>query len=139
MKLRRNRRGAALAVALITLMVVMLMTGAVLQALLAYRRQSMLLENELQAEWLAEAAAERALTKLAGDATYRGDQSQVVLDASEPDKTQADIRTEIQPADGGSARQIIVTAVYPANFKRQVTAERVYTIPNISGGSISRP
>lgn len=139
MKPRPNRRGAALAVALLTLMVVMLMTGAVLQALLAYRRQSLLLENELQAEWLAEAAAERALMKLAGDTNYRGEPLQVILDDNEPEKTPARVLSEIRPADGSAARQITVTALYPANSNRQVTVERVYTLPNANGGNTSRP
>jgi type II secretory pathway component PulK len=66
------RRGAALVVAIVTLMIVMLMAGAVMKSLLTDLRESRQTAAELQAHWLAEAAVDRALARLAADRTFVG-------------------------------------------------------------------
>jgi hypothetical protein len=81
---------------------------------------------------------DRALAKRASDADFRGDERQVVLDDSGLERTQADVKTEIRPADGGQDVQVTAKVVYPTRTLRQVAVERNYTLPNTSGARANR-
>jgi type II secretory pathway component PulK len=124
---RSSRRGAALLISLFTLMVVMLLTGAVLQSLLAARRQARRSESELQAQWLAEAAVSRAIARLATQPDYSGESWRVTIAQSSDVESigMAEIRIE---KDSTNRKRIIVVSHYPDDPIRQVTAQRDYTI-----------
>jgi len=126
-----RRRGAALIVALTTLLVVMLIAAAVTRSLLLAHRQARLRQNELQAEWLAEAAVSRALAQLARQPMYTGETWSADFNPASPGATemagQAEIR--IQTVESRPARvQITVEARCPNHPIQRVTARREYTL-----------
>jgi Tfp pilus assembly protein PilX len=97
----RTRRGAALAIALVTLLVATLIAASVIRSSLAAHRQSLQLQDELQAQWLAECAIERAAVKLAADSDYAGETWQPGPGAAEivikqTDKAASRVRIEVQ-------------------------------------------
>ena len=128
MSRRTGRRGAALLVALFTLMVVMLLSGAVLQSLLAASRQSRRTEIELQAQWLAAAANSRAIARLTAQPDYTGESWRVAIVQS--GAVQATGVAEIRVENDASNRQrIIVVSHYPDDPSRQIRVRRDYTLP----------
>ena len=129
MRNRHCRRGAAMVVALFTLMVVMIMAGGLLQSLLAARRQVRRAELALQAEWLAESAVRRARAQLARDGDYAGETWRVEFDPSDADKAfgAAEIKIE-RGTSRPNARRILVSAHYPLDERNQVTIRREYTM-----------
>jgi Tfp pilus assembly protein PilX len=95
---------------LVTLLVVMLLAGTVARSLVAAHRQSRIVQNQVQAQWLAEAALARGLARLQtqpdfSDETWRpkvlADQAGVVQ-----------IRVE-RPADASQPAKITAQAHYP--------------------------
>ena len=126
---RPKSRGAALAVALITLMVVMLMTGAILQSLLASRRQLLLGENELQAAWLAESGLQRAASQLRSQADYDGEAWSVSGLQDEPNGAQGLVKIEVTSrAAEPMTKRITATATYPLGSPRQIAIQRVLEV-----------
>jgi len=119
-RVRTARRAAALVVAVVTLMVVMLMTGTLLRSLVARHRQLGRWEQELQAQWLAESALERARVQLIRQPDYAGESWQPVVGA-EKLPAAVEIRVE-RKADG--AAQIVVIARYPDKLGMGVQATR---------------
>jgi hypothetical protein len=109
-------------------MVVMLITGPVLQSLVAYRRQSLLVESQLQAEWLAEAALGRARALRASDATYQGEQWQVQLDPTDGAPMSATVTIEMSAKREDLPPMITATASFPTNSARMATVKRTYTL-----------
>ena len=113
----RRRRGAALVMAMVTLLVVTLIAAALVQALIAGHHQSRLYADQLQAEWLAEAGLARATVKLKGDPAYQGEvwQAPVSTNASDAaDVGQVTITVE------SATKKVIVEAVYPTDEIRRV-------------------
>ncbi|MCA9054102.1 MAG: hypothetical protein KDA75_09715 [Planctomycetaceae bacterium] len=64
---RRPRRGAALIVVMICLLGIAMLAGSLLRLAVAQHRQARMQHRQLQAEWLAAAGIERALTRLSAD------------------------------------------------------------------------
>jgi hypothetical protein len=58
---------------LVCLIVITLIGAALLKVSVAQRQLSKALERRLQAEWLAESGLDRALARLAADASYSGE------------------------------------------------------------------
>jgi hypothetical protein len=127
---RRNRsRGMTVVAVLICLIVVTLLGGALVKVVLAERKLVRAQEHRLQADWLAESGAERALARLEIDAGYRGETwsitaRELVLSESAPliepegknvpALAQVTIAVEPVPGDGNAnRRRIRVTAEYP--------------------------
>src|SRR5688572_12915431 len=67
------RRGGTLVAALVTLLVVMLLASTLLRSLIAFHRRTRLYQQEVQAQWIAEAALERAKSRLASAGSYDGE------------------------------------------------------------------
>jgi Tfp pilus assembly protein PilX len=125
---RKSERGAALVVALITLMVVMLITGAVMQSLLTSRKQMLVGEQALQSAWLAEAGLVRGSRALEGDASYRGETWDVQLGEGD-DVVHGLVTIDVSHGDIGSGpRTVTATATYPAGAVQQVTVQRTTTV-----------
>jgi Tfp pilus assembly protein PilX len=130
MKRHRIRRGAALVVALVTLLVVTLMTGTVVRSLLAAHRQSRLRQDELQAQWLAESAVARARAQLVRQSEYTGETWQPMISVSTGESMPSAViiaaeRIESRP----SFVRITVDAIYRHHRGRRITVQREYTVP----------
>ena len=132
MKIVTARRGAALIVALVTLLVVMLITATLIRSLLVAHKQARLRQNGLQAEWLAEAAVARAVAQLDSRPEYNGETWSADL---------GEIGTATGPQGGGIAEirvqeiekprgrvRIIVEAHYPNDPQQRATSHREYTV-----------
>jgi Tfp pilus assembly protein PilX len=129
MKRHRTRRGAALVVALVTLLVVTVMTGTVVRSLLAAHRQSRLRQDELQAQWLAEAAVARARAQLLRQSEYTGESWQPALAVSAGDATTASAKITVGKVESQPGYfRIAVNATF-LNHNRRITVQREYTVP----------
>lgn len=136
-----SRRGAGLVIALTTLLVVMLMTGAIMRSLVVGVRQSRQSATELQAQWFADAAAARAAAQLARDGQYRGESWRTEVMPGQPDGVGvAEIRVESVENDK-QQRRVIVEARYPDHPWRRVVASRTFqfTIPEKQPPAGNRP
>src|SRR5436305_1014602 len=67
------RRGAAMVMAIVTLMVVSLVAATLVHSLVTAHRQMRRQQDELQAQWLADAAVARATAQLALRSNYTGE------------------------------------------------------------------
>src|SRR5262245_42315501 len=67
------RRGAALFLTLVVLAVVTLIAAEAMHSMVAAQRQSKRATDELQAQWLAEAALGRALVQTGRQPEYKGE------------------------------------------------------------------
>ncbi len=123
-----RRRGAGLIVALTTLLVVMLMTGTIVQALVSEIRQTRRNASELQAHWLADAALARAAAQIRADVAYSGETWQVAIADDESDVGVAEIRVERLSDEPTSVRLLIETR-YPDHPTRRITTQRSFLIP----------
>ena len=70
---RKPSRGMTVVAVLVCLIILTLISGAVLKVSVAQRELARSQERRLQAEWLAESGAERALARLARDRDYTGE------------------------------------------------------------------
>jgi Tfp pilus assembly protein PilX len=117
-KTGRSSRGLTVVVVLVCLILITLVSGAVLKIGLAQRELARAQERRLQAEWLAESGAQRALARLAVDSTYKGETWSVSADdlgQSEKSGESAGnvaIAVDSVAADSGR-RRVRITADYP--------------------------
>jgi hypothetical protein len=86
-----------------------------------------------QARWLAEAGVERAASRLAGDATYRGETWELpageLYVAGDRQSEPASVEIEVQAADVATAqRMVLIRAAYPRELPRRVVYEKRITI-----------
>lgn len=131
---RAGRRGVALAAVVITLSVLTLLVSAVAWQMLANRRMLEHRQLELQAQWLAHAAVERAAARLLDDpAAYTGEQVELVplslvrIDVSAvpqaPDVFE--VRCEARyPVDPEDSENVVVRSA-TRRFRRMADEQRV--------------
>jgi type II secretory pathway component PulK len=112
--------------AMVALLVVTLVAGALVQTLLAAHRQSHRYADELQAQWLAEAGLARAAARLRADANYQGEvwsaplaAATATLDEGSPAET-GTVTITVAP----DTKRITVEAVYPNDESRRVLVRR---------------
>ena len=117
--MKLKRRAAALVIALVTLMVVMLIAGTVARSLVGSHRQSRRAGDEVQAQWLAEAALARGLVKLRSQADYSGETWRP--EVTPANVGVAEIRVE-RPAD--QPARIVVQARYPDDPWQRASVHR---------------
>jgi Tfp pilus assembly protein PilX len=129
----RSSRGLTVVVVLVCLIIITLVSGSVLKIGLAQRELARAQERRLQAEWLAESGAQRALARLSADSTYTGETWSVSAQdlgqseqASESAATVA-IAVERVAADPGR-RQVLVRADYPRDPPRRARHTREFMI-----------
>ncbi|MEX2176069.1 MAG: PilX N-terminal domain-containing pilus assembly protein [Pirellulaceae bacterium] len=125
-----RRRGAALVMAMVALLVVSMVAAALVQTLLLSHRQAGRYADRTQAEWLAEAGLARARAQLAGDDAYRGE----TWLAPVADSEIAEVSIRVEPATDEAPRKIVVRALYPPaadpqTVNRQVLAVREQILP----------
>ena len=70
---KKPSRGMTVVAVLVCLIIVTLISGAVLKVSVAQRELARSQERQLQAEWLAESGAQRAMASLARDRDFRGE------------------------------------------------------------------
>ena len=127
--------------ALTTLLVVMLMTGAIMRSLVMSMHQSRQSATELQAQWFTAAATGRAAAQLAADPTYAGETWRAeVVPGQQNAVGVAEIRVESIENDK-QQRRVIIEARYPDHPWRRVIASRTFqlTIPDKQPPAGNRP
>jgi Tfp pilus assembly protein PilX len=126
----KQRRGAILAMALVTLLVVTLLAGVVFRAYLQNHRQLRREQDRAQAQWLADSAVARALAQRKLNASYTGETWQVELPRASGEPTAGVATIKIEPPDDQPpALQIKVEAQFPPDDPQGIRAERLLTIP----------
>ena len=129
MKRARSRRGGALVAALATLLVVMLVAGAVVRSRVIAHRQARQSQQQLQAEWLAESAIERARAQLVHSATFSGETWRPAMQSISGGESPATVEIRIESVEASNeTRRIVAVATYPNVDLRRVTVRRELTI-----------
>jgi Tfp pilus assembly protein PilX len=129
MKSAHHRRGGALVAALVTLLAVTLVAGAVVRLVLLSQRQAWQHEHDLQAQWLAESAISRALAQLKQQPDYSGETWQPLIRTNSGDQPTASVEIRIDsPEDALKTRRIVAIAQYPNHEWRRVTFRREHTL-----------
>ena len=129
--LRRKRRGAILAVALATLLVVTLLAGVVFRAQLQNHRQLRREQDQVQANWLADSAVARALTQRKLNASYAGERWQVELPRATGEVAAGAATIKIRAQDDQpSTLRIEVESHFPVDELQGIRTQRLLTIPS---------
>jgi type II secretory pathway pseudopilin PulG len=130
---RKPSRGMTVVAVLVCLIIVTLISGAVLKVSVAHRELARSQERRLQAEWLAESGAQRAMARLARDREFPGETWSVSdhdLGRSERGPTgtspanaetaaaRITIKVERVPASA-SRRRVHIQADYPLDAPRR--------------------
>ena len=124
----QRRRGAGLVVALVTLLVVTLMSTAIVQLMIRDHRETRQTANELQAHLLADAALARAVIQIKADPQYAGETWKPVVQGS-LDETEGIAEIRIQrPENETHPVQVTVEAHYPDHPWRRVAVSRTLTV-----------
>ena len=110
--LPKNRRGTILVVILVCFVVASVVFTLLLKSVAAERRAMETRLWSAQAQWLAEAALERAAARLAADANYTGETWTIPAEELDGNSGVARIRVEAI-ADRPGHRQVSVEADYP--------------------------
>ena len=135
----KRRRGGALIIALVTLLVVMLMAGAIVRSLVADHRETRQAAKELQARSLADAALARGMAVLTTNPNYAGETWRAQIGAGDNDDIGvAEIRVE-RPEDSNNQFQLTVEARYPDHPWRRVAVSRSISIPRRTPQSTTPP
>ncbi len=135
-----RRRGAALVLAMVGLLLITLIFGTMLRLARDTRRVVVAEQRRLQAEWLAESALERAFARLALDPSYQGETWTIPADVlGGPDG--GTVLIEVATIDGKpAARTVRVQADYPSEASRRARQTRTATIHLIpQPGSEEKP
>src|SRR5262249_1842244 len=123
-----RRRGGALFIALVTLLVVMVVTMTLVQSIIAVHRQTRLTANQLQAEWLAEAGVARALVLSAVHSDDAGETWKVRFGDAGRD-TDGIVEIKVTKTEGERGRiKIDAIAHYPDDPLHRAAARREYTL-----------
>jgi len=120
-----GRRGAALIIALVTLLVVTLVAGTALRSIASAHRRTRQTQDEVQAQWLAEAAVERAIVQARSRADYAGETWRPSISADCAGV--AEIRIE-RTTDSPKSLKVVVQAHYPDREFRRSSASREYVV-----------
>src|SRR5690348_11739387 len=127
---RRAHRGAALVIALVTLLIISSMMAAIIHSLLVDLRQTRQAANELQAHWLADSAVSRAAAQLRANSRYEGETWRPAATAENDSNSAgaAEIRVE-RSDEAGKPLKVTVEARYPDHPWRRVVTRRTLLIP----------
>jgi len=123
------RRGSVLIAALVTLLIIMLTAAALMRGIVAVHRQSRVNQQQLQAEWLAEAAVSRAMVRLAAEPDYRGETWRPQISSGSTERGVAEILVEPTSAsENKPSRKITVLAHFPDHEWQRARASREISI-----------
>lgn len=113
-----KRRGAVLMAALVLLAVILVTAAAMLQQLAATHRAARFAGRKLQAQWLAESALDRALSKHKTDPEYKGETWRPLADAN---GYQGSARIDVQQVDGEHI--VTIVADFPDHPQHRARVE----------------
>jgi Tfp pilus assembly protein PilV len=117
-------------VALVTLLVVTSIMGSIMHALLMELRQTRQTAIQVQAQWLADAAVERAAARLSADPKYAGESWKIDLpSSSSAAESHGSVEIKIERGDSEKSMRIVVHANYPDDSRRRVSAQRAVSVP----------
>jgi hypothetical protein len=103
--------------------------GSIMHALLIELRQTRQTAIEVQAQWLADAAVERAAARLAANSNYEGESWQVDLPGpSAAAILRGNVKIKIERDDSDMSTRVVIETNYPADSRRRVRAERTVSI-----------
>jgi type II secretory pathway component PulK len=124
-----SSRGLTVVAVLVCLIIITLVSGTVLKIGLAQRELARAQERRLQAEWLAESGAQRAMARLAADSTYKGETWSVsAQDLGQSERISESAATVAIAVERDAAdparRRVIVTADYPRDPPRRARHTR---------------
>ncbi|MEN6493565.1 MAG: hypothetical protein ABFD16_04665 [Thermoguttaceae bacterium] len=128
---RAPRRGAAVVVAIVCLVVAATIFLTLVRTMIAQRDSVEASAWRIQATWLAESGLERAAARLAADSAYRGETWTLAAEQLDAHNA-AVVRIEVQPvADSPNARQVRVQADFPNHpeHRARQTKEAVVHVP----------
>jgi hypothetical protein len=126
----RNRRsGAVLVAALVCLLIVMGILGAMLQGALRERRQLHRERDLRQTELLLRAGVERAVFRLVSDSDYRGETWNVPAEEIVGSGS-ARVTIEVSRPANEPGSQISVVAEYPAGNETSIRRSDTFTVPH---------
>jgi hypothetical protein len=121
------RRGTALLIAMVAIVIVSAVAAAVVWQCLAGRRVLEHRHNQLQAEWLARAGVELAADRLLTDpAGYRGEVVEPVPGA--------EVRIEVRAGPGADVFRVTSFAVFPRKDREAVRRSAARTFRRTSQG-----
>ncbi|MFN0055113.1 MAG: hypothetical protein ACKV0T_23310 [Planctomycetales bacterium] len=128
-----TRRGAFLIVVLVCLLVATVLTAAVLSMARNHKQRIDLHQHRVQADWIAEAALERAAARLRSDGAYVGETWSLSAGdlgaAGLAEAEQATAVITIHPNPEQPHRRVIqVQALYPLGSSQPVRRTRQVTI-----------
>jgi type II secretory pathway component PulK len=149
---KNTSRGMTVVAVLVCLVIITLVSGAVLKVSLAQRELTRSQERRLQAEWLAESGAQRAMARLASDRDYVGEtwsltaqdlgQSErpsTVTTQGEPQRAVAQILIAVERVPTvAERRRVRIQADYPLEAARRSRHTKEIMIdlePSISGAA----
>jgi hypothetical protein len=122
--------------ALATLLVVTLVAGVIVRSRVIAHRQACQIQDELQAQWLAESAITRASAQLLRASDYRGETWQPKVQAAGGGGQSAAVEIRVLPIENASeTRRIVAIAMYPSDEWRRVSVRREYNITLASGAA----
>ena len=133
------RRGAAMALALIVLLIVGMVSGLTLQSILRSHRLVREEIERVQAELLADSAYRRAVAMLRKDAAWKGEIWNVNLGDSEAEAAYAaaqGVATILVEKTAEEERlRVTVSVIVPNDPIQRAQAERefTYTVPGLGG------
>jgi len=130
---KKPSRGMTVVAVLVCLVIVTLISGAILKASAARRLLTINQEHRLQAEWLAESGAQRAVARLTREREYTGETWSLSLDdlgqnqrapaakvSASSDKTAARITITVErPPAEANRRRVHIQADYPLDEPRR--------------------
>jgi type II secretory pathway pseudopilin PulG len=119
--------------AMVALVVVTMLAASLSTTMLALHRQSRVLEQQMQAEWLADSAVQRTAAQLARDPNFAGETwtatPQVKAGESEADTPHGVVVIRVERIDDAPGeRRVTIAARYPDDPLRRVLATRETTI-----------
>jgi Tfp pilus assembly protein PilX len=125
------RRGGMLIIVLVCLIVAATILASVLKLAGSYRRDQAAEQNRAQADWLAESALERAVSRLQKDAAYSGEIWKVGPEELQRQQAgEVTIRVE-SDRQMPEARRIVIVAEFPADSATPArrTKEQTVSMP----------
>ena len=137
----RNRRGLAIAPAVVCIVLVLLVCGGLMRQAGILRRESRAKEQRLQSAWLLESGLSRASAKLAADRKYTGETWEIKaeeLGSSYPGKVRIEVKPSDDPAKSNQVK-VHVEADYPVGdlVERHRSSQTllIHLRPETSGGT----
>jgi Tfp pilus assembly protein PilX len=129
-KAHRLRRGGAMIVALVALLVVSLVVAVLLRSLVELHRQSRRNAWQLQAGWLADSALARGAAQLTHNRDFAGETWSPELGDAQKLRGSVQIRVESVP-DQPDRRKMTIEAIFPDDPIQRASASRelLFTLP----------